>query len=215
MHDPDRDPRAYVVADTGRPRHGRMALRLTVPTTAPLIMPVSNAGATPGGCSDGDQGFQLSKPGAKYSISLWARSSTPGMVLSVLVGSWTEQTSNYTGRALQNTTLTSDWAQVNATASVRRTTTAGIWDAFFQARVPAMIVRAGRRPFGQLPAGAGERRGGDALLGRLLGRPRSQQHSARCSCLRPWRCLTMLGWFVCAMYTWFSATPYLPQGTSR
>ena len=64
-HDNTRDPRAAVGVDYGRPRHGRMALRLTLPSPQPVIMPVSNAGATPGGCSGGDQGFQLSHKGAQ------------------------------------------------------------------------------------------------------------------------------------------------------
>ena len=64
-HDNTRDPRAAVGVDYSRPRHGRMALRLTLPSAQPVIMPVSNAGATPGGCSGGDQGFQLSHKGSQ------------------------------------------------------------------------------------------------------------------------------------------------------
>ena len=56
-----------------RPRHGRMALRLTVPTAAHVLLPVSNAGATPSGCSGGDQGFQLGKKGGRYTITVRAR----------------------------------------------------------------------------------------------------------------------------------------------
>jgi hypothetical protein len=50
-----------------------MALRLTVPTAQPVLLPVSNAGATPGGCNGGDQGFQLDKRGGHFAISVRAR----------------------------------------------------------------------------------------------------------------------------------------------
>ena len=36
-----------VSVDYSRPRHGRMALRLIVPTVEEVLLPVSNAGATP------------------------------------------------------------------------------------------------------------------------------------------------------------------------
>ena len=117
MHDANRDPRAAVHADTSRPAHGRIALRLVVPTSAPLTMPVSNAGATPGGCSDGDQGFQFFKANTSYEISFMARSSVLGMTLSVMSGSWTHYNSNYSAISLHNVTLGMQWMQINTSVT--------------------------------------------------------------------------------------------------
>jgi hypothetical protein len=119
MHDNQRDPRAAVHADTRRPAHGRMALRLVVPTAEPLILPVSNAGATPAGCSDGAQGFQFATAGVRYDISLMARSSAPAMSLALMSGSWIRYNSNYSGTAIANVTATSTWMRINASVIVK------------------------------------------------------------------------------------------------
>ena len=80
-HDADRDGRAAVHADTTRPGHGRMSLRLNVPTTDAVVLPISNAGATPAGCSGGDQGYQFDK--GSFDVSFMARSSSVDMKLTV------------------------------------------------------------------------------------------------------------------------------------
>ena len=122
MHDADRDTRAAVHADTSRPAHGRTSLRLVVPTLAPITLPVSNAGATPAGCSGGDQGFQFPKAG-RYAISLMARSSAKGMNLAVLSGSWEGVLSNYSGTNLGNFSLGSDWQKLEANVTVKTVAT--------------------------------------------------------------------------------------------
>lgn len=116
-HDNTRDPRVQVDVDY-RPHHGRMALRLIVPTATPVLLPVSNAGATPAGCSGGDQGFQMGKKGGRYTISFWARSSVVGMSVQLMSGFWLGHDSNYTGSALANTTLGTEWAQVHASTTI-------------------------------------------------------------------------------------------------
>jgi hypothetical protein len=118
-HDVDRDGRAAVHADTTRPAHGRISLRLVVPTTEPVILPISNAGATPAGCSAGDQGWQFQKAGATYAVSFYARSSSPEMKLEVLSGSWIGSLSNYTGSSFGGKfRLATEWQQISTNVSV-------------------------------------------------------------------------------------------------
>ena len=118
-HDDNRDGRVAIHPDTANPAHGRTSLRLVIPTTEPVVLPISNAGATPAGCDDG--GFQFAKAGASYAIRFAARSSVlPGHTLQieVLSGSWIGHLSNYSGRSLGVYPLTSAWTRIATNVTV-------------------------------------------------------------------------------------------------
>ena len=55
-----------MLLDTRNPKHGRHALRVTVPTAAPLLFPLST--------SFFSQGPRV-KPAAQYNIAFWARAA--------------------------------------------------------------------------------------------------------------------------------------------
>ena len=89
------DLRARMFLDTGRPKHGRYSLRLTVPTSAPLLQPWAQACIDSyypsvhkeAECNAGSDGTMLPAH-TRYTIRLWARSSPAGMTLDILTGQW-------------------------------------------------------------------------------------------------------------------------------
>jgi len=90
------DLRARMFLDTTRPQHGRYALRITVPSMAPLTTMWSQACVDPyypkvhskPECNADSDGMQLPKK-TKFVIKLWARTDhAKVMKLEVLSGGW-------------------------------------------------------------------------------------------------------------------------------
>lgn len=111
--------------DATRPQHGRHALRVTVPTAAPLTTMWAQACVDSyypkehpvPECNADSDGTMLPK-NTRYTIELWARSDKPGMTIAILTGAWrlnaTEAAAFHTvGTYVANETVAS--ARLNGT----------------------------------------------------------------------------------------------------
>ena len=111
-----RDARASMMLDTSYPQHGRHALRVVVPTDAPLVVPVSTPFAPKCG-----PGLQLA-PHKVYNVSFFARSVPPGMALS----GGTTGASELPVNATMAETLTGEWTEMRLVVATGAALNGGI-----------------------------------------------------------------------------------------
>ena len=129
------DLRARMFLDTTRPQHGRYALRITVPSAAPLTNPWAEECAPE--CNADSDGFLLA-PHTTFAISVWARCDAAGpMRLELLTGHWVPDPVEYAGFHTAGTYVRN---QTLATSAVN-----GTWQ-----RVSASVAAAAEGRFLQL-----------------------------------------------------------------
>lgn len=117
-----RDGRSAMLLDTRNPKHGRHALRVTVPTATPLFFPLST--------SFFSQGPRI-KPAAQYNISFWARAAarTGSMRVELLQcgGGITTAEDRCTTPAVVSAVLTEDWRQVSVAQLVSKASAPNVY----------------------------------------------------------------------------------------